>query len=149
MMEEGEKKIIMEKKSKSVFINWLDIVFRHIIAFLFLAFIFSSNSRPQQPGNKKYGFKFLQESCNQDSKTCKNLASRIQNLARVVLQVGFKTCKNLARILQEVCILLQDSLKDSCKFLNFLITRVLMGVQVLFRFTFVCIRYDSLVWIWL
>ena len=120
--EEGEKKNHTGKKSKSVFLNWLEIVFRHIIAFLFLTFIFSSNSRPQQPGNKKYGFKFLQESCKQDSKTCKNLASRIQNLARF-LQVGFKTCKNLARILQEVCILLQDSLQDSCKFLNFLITR--------------------------
>ena len=98
--EEGEKKNHTGKKSKSVFLNWLEIVFRHIIAFLFLTFIFSSNSRPQQPGNKKIwiqilarilqaGFKNLQESCKSDSKSCKILASWIQNL-----QVS---CKSLAR----------------------------------------------------
>ena len=96
-MEEGEKNH-NGKISKSIFLNWLEMVFRHIITFLSLAFIFSSTSRPLQPGIKE---NVDSNSYKQDSKTCKNIASRIQNLAR---------------ILQELCIPLQDSFQDSCNF---------------------------------
>ena len=57
----------------------------------------------------------LQESCKMDA-----------NLARI-LQDGYKSCKNLARKMEELCIPLQDFLQDSCKILNFFITRELIN----------------------
>ena len=57
--------------------------------FLVLSVHFQLDQSPLQPGNKKCGFKKLQESCKPDLKSCKNRASWIQNFK--------KSCKNLAK----------------------------------------------------
>ena len=81
--EEGlKKKLNWKKNQKSVFLNWLETAFRHIITFLFLAFIFSSTSRLCSQVIKKMWIHTL---------------ARILQAGFKILQVGFKTCKNLAR----------------------------------------------------
>ena len=55
---------------------------------------------------------------------------------------------NLARVLQEVCILLQDSLQVSGKFLNFLITRVetvILSFLLLMRRSYLNLTHSTLI----